>query len=82
LRSSSQHNNFFLWGPTRPDPEIVLAVGMEVEDLTPVFNTVEQVATGPAVIWVMPSEQNIPIVLARDAKIPLEDAWAMGRNFI
>jgi hypothetical protein len=79
--ASSQHNNFFLWGPGNPDATIVIGVGLDVDDLCNVFTDVRPVAslTDPLA---MPYERESPVTICRNPKTPLAQEWVKGKHYI
>jgi len=79
--ATSQHNNFYLWGPGNPEATIVVAVGMSREDLAGVFEDVQTTSalTHPLA---MPFEREHPVAIGRRPKVPLLTAWAAGKRFI
>jgi hypothetical protein len=79
--ATSQHNNFFLWGPGKPEATIVVAVGISPDDLREVFEEVTPVARLTD-RFAMPYEREHPVTICRRPKIPLAEAWARGKHFI
>ena len=79
--ATSQHNNFYLWGPGNSNATIVVAVGMSPKDLEPVFSDVRTTSkmTNP---FAMPYEREYPVTICRDPKISLSEAWVRGKLFI
>lgn len=79
--ATSQHNNFYLWGPGNPNATIVIAVGIAPEDLEQVFEEVRTTTrlTDPRA---MPYEREHPVAICRRPKMPLAEAWAGGKKFI
>jgi dolichyl-phosphate-mannose-protein mannosyltransferase len=79
--ATSQHNNFYLWGPGNPDATIVITVGMSPDDLKRVFSDVRPTSplTNP---FAMPYERVHPVTICRNPKIPLMEAWREGKHFI
>jgi len=79
--ATSQHNNFYLWGPGNPEATIVVAVGMSREDLAEVFEDVQTTSalTHPLA---MPFEREHPVAIGRRPKVSLLTAWAAGKRFI
>ena len=70
----SGHNNYYLWGPQQFSGEVVIAVGMPIEDLKPLFGHIERAATidnGYAI----PEENNLPVYICRHPKMTLQKAW-------
>ena len=76
----SPHNNYYLWGPPEFDPELVIAVGFEPEQLSPYFENVEVVARAPC-RYCMGWRQNTPIALASSPKRSLRSGWSELRHY-
>jgi len=73
-RAISGHNNYFLWGPRDYDGQVVIAVGMPLQDLKPIFGQIEQAATiGDE--YAIPEENNLPVYICRQPKMTLQQAW-------
>ena len=79
--ATSQHNNFYLWGPGNQNATIVIAVGISPKDLEPVFGDVRTTSklTDP---FAMPYEREHPVTICRSPKISLSEAWLRGKQFI
>lgn len=79
--ATSQHNNFYLWGPGNPNATIVIGVGMSPDDLREDFGEVRATSklTHP---FAMPYQRENPVTICRDLKVPLLEAWARGKQFI
>jgi hypothetical protein len=79
--ATSQHNNFYLWGPGNPDATIVIAVGMSPDDLREDFGDVRPTSkiTNP---FAMPFQRDNPVTICRQLRVPLLEAWASGKQFI
>jgi hypothetical protein len=79
--ATSQHNNFYLWGPGNPDATIVIAVGISAEELGQVFDDVRPASklTDP---FAMPYEREHAVMICRYPRIPLMEAWTRGKRFI
>jgi hypothetical protein len=78
-RAISTHNNYYLWGPRRYDGEVVIAVGMSIDDLKPLFNQIDLAATINDE-YAIPEENNLPVYICRRPKMTLQQAWA-GMKF-
>jgi len=76
----SGHNNYYIWGPGNCSGEILISVGVPLERLEAVFNDVEQAAT-VSCEYCMPVENNLPVYVVRDPKIPLEEAWPQFKHY-
>jgi hypothetical protein len=79
--ATSQHNNFYFWGPGNPSATIVVAVGISPEDLRSVFGDIRTTSklTDP---FAMPYEREHAVTICRRPKLPLLEAWARGKHFI
>jgi 4-amino-4-deoxy-L-arabinose transferase-like glycosyltransferase len=80
-RAVSQHNSYFLWGPGTDRADVVITVGMSVEDVQDTFESVT-VAGRFESPYAMPYETRAPILVCRGLKVPLAEAWARGKRFI
>jgi hypothetical protein len=60
----SGHNQYHVWGPGRFTGEVVISIGLPLEDLTKNYQTVQTAAvfTNP---YVMPYENNLPVYVCR-----------------
>ncbi|MBN2387256.1 MAG: glycosyltransferase family 39 protein [Anaerolineales bacterium] len=76
----SGHNNYYLWGPGDCSGEVILTIGIPVEDLTPVFATVEPAGVAEC-DYCMPYEDDLTIYLCRDLAVPLDQAWPMVKHY-
>jgi len=70
----SGQNNYFLWGPQQYTGEVVIAVGMPLEDLQPIFGQIDLAAT-ISNEYAIPEENNLPVYICRKPKITLQQAW-------
>jgi hypothetical protein len=70
----SGHNNYFLWGPQQYTGEVVIAVGMPLEDLKPIFDEIDLAAT-INYEYAIPEENNLPVYICRKPKMSLQQAW-------
>jgi hypothetical protein len=73
-KALSGHQNYFLWGPRDYTGECVITVSEELEDVRKSFDSVEPAAvfTHP---YVLPHENNTPVLVARRPKKPLREIW-------
>jgi hypothetical protein len=76
----SPHNTYYLWGPPASEPEVVIAVGYEPEQLAPYFDRVDVVARAPC-RYCMGWRQDMPIALARLPRRSLRDSWPELRRY-
>ena len=70
----SGHNNYYLWGPRQYTGEVVIAVGMPLEDLNRIFGEVNLAAT-INYEYAIPEENNLPVYICRKPKMTLQQAW-------
>ena len=70
----SGHNSYAVWGPGDCTGEVVISVGVPAETLRPVFAEVEKVDK-ISCRYCMPDEDNLPVYVCRNPKLPLEEAW-------
>ena len=79
-KAISGHQNYFLWGPRDYTGEIMITMSSDLEDLQPLFETVE-----PAGVFrnefVMPYENNSTIYICRRMKVPLKQFWPKVKCF-
>jgi len=80
-KASSGHNNYWLWGPQNPGADMVITVGEKPREVEHTFNQVQLAA-----VVVSPHarsfENNLPICVGRDLKMPLKEAWPRTKGFI
>jgi hypothetical protein len=70
----SGHNNYYLWGPQQYAGEVVIAVGMPLDALKPIFGQIELAAT-INYEYAIPEENNLPVYICRKPKMTLQQAW-------
>jgi hypothetical protein len=73
-KAISGHNNYFLWGLRGCKGRIVITTGTGDQALAPAFDRIERVATVTCV-YCMPYENQLPVWVARDPKVPGELLW-------
>jgi hypothetical protein len=76
----SGHNSYYLWGPGDCGGEVVVAVGVPREPLEGVFGRIERAATVRC-HYCMPDEDDLPVYVCRDPKLPFEEAWPRFKHF-
>jgi len=76
----SGHNNYYLWGPQQYTGEVVIVVGMRMEDLEPLFGQIDQAAT-INYEYAIPEENNLPVYICRKPKMTLQQAWPRLKFF-
>lgn len=72
------HNNYFLWGPGNPSPRVIVAFGIPVRDLDRLFAQVERAAEFRCDFCY---QNGMPIWIARQPRIPLDEAWPSLKHF-
>jgi len=77
----SLHNNHYFWGPPAFEPSVVIHIGGVRESLERFFDDVREAATVES-RYAMPYETNLPIYICRGLKVPLREAWRLGKKFI
>jgi hypothetical protein len=80
-KAISGHNNYWLWGPRGYTGEIVITVGESPEDVREVFDKVEIAATIVSK-YARSFETNIPVLICRRPKAPLQEIWPRTKDFI
>ena len=70
----SGHNSYFLWGPQQYTGDVVIAVGMPLETLKPIFGEIQLAAT-INYEYAIPEENNLPVYVCRKPKMTLQQAW-------
>ncbi len=79
-RAISGHNSYFVWGPGDCTGEVVISVGVPAETLRGVFGDVEQVEMVRC-RYCMPDEDNLPVYVCRDPRMPFEEAWPRFEHY-
>jgi Dolichyl-phosphate-mannose-protein mannosyltransferase len=79
-KAISGHNNYYLWGTRGCTGEVVLSVGIPLEQLETVFGNVEE-ADEVRCEYCMPDENNFPVYVSRDPKRPFEEAWPEFKHY-
>jgi hypothetical protein len=62
-------------------PKVYVIIGQDREDLSAVFDSVQEAARTSAP-YAMPDETGVPIWVCRGLRIPLDEAWRRGRTYI
>ncbi len=76
----SGHNNYYIWGPGGCTGEVVISVGVPLERLETVFGEVEE-ADMVSCEYCMPDENNLPVYVSRDPRMPFEEAWPHFKHY-
>ena len=79
-KAISGHNNYYLWGTGGCSGEAVISVGVPLERLEAAFSDVEHAETVTCE-YCMPVENGLPVYIARDPKIPFEEAWPQFKHY-
>ena len=79
-RAISPHNNYYLWGPGDSSGNVVIAVGMDLGKLQLLFADVQK-ATTILDPYAVPDEDNLPVYVCRNPRVPLSDAWPSLKFF-
>ncbi len=79
-KAISTHNAYWYWGPRDYTGDVMISVGVRPQSLANAFEFGQRVGIveHPYVVWY---ETNQPIILWRDMKIPLADAWPRMKLF-
>ncbi|MGH9868176.1 MAG: ArnT family glycosyltransferase [Candidatus Polarisedimenticolia bacterium] len=78
---SSGHNSYWMWGPTHPDPHVIVVLGGDEEDNRMYFEELTRVDTIECPRC-MPYERDLGVYVGRGPKMPLAEAWPRLKNFI
>lgn len=80
-RAASGHNSYWLWGPPKGDPTVLILVGGGPEDYRDSFERVD-----PAAVfrcrYCMPYEQDLPIYVGRGLRSPIARLWPGAKHYI
>lgn len=79
-RAISGHNTYYLWGPGDCTGEVVISVGYTPAELDAIFDDVTQAATVTCEVC-MPEEANVPILVARGLRQPMDQIWPQAKHF-
>ncbi len=79
-RAISGHNSYYLWGPRGCTGRVVIATGSREGALLRIFEGVERVATITCA-YCMPYENNLPVFVARNARLPMDSLWSTLKHF-
>jgi hypothetical protein len=74
------HNNYWLWGPGETGCNIVIILGGNINLYLDIFERVERAAVFSC-DYCMPYENNLPIYIARDLKIPINQLWPNLKHY-
>ena len=79
-KAISGHNSYHLWGPGGCDGQTVISIGVPEERLETVFGRTERAATFRC-RYCMPDENNLPVYVSRDPKLPFDEAWPRFKHY-
>ena len=79
-KAISGHNSYYLWGPRGCSGETVVSVGVPRERLEEVFGRIEQTDTVRC-RYCMPDEDELPVYVCRNPKLPFEEAWPRFKHY-
>jgi hypothetical protein len=76
----SGHNNYYLWGPVGCTGEVMITVGLSRDDVEQSYASVVRAAT---ITWrnCMPEENDVPVYVARQPKIPIREVWPQTKHY-
>ena len=78
-RAISGHNNYWLWGPNGASREVLFVLGGTAEQHDE-CTSVHEVARSQC-DYCMPYEDDLPVFLCRDLKLPVADLWSAARHY-
>lgn len=79
-KAVSSHNSYWIWGYGKSIGSVVIIIGGIKEDHLKLFENVEQALIHTSE-YSMPYENNIPIFIAKNPKVPLEKLWIDIKHF-
>jgi Dolichyl-phosphate-mannose-protein mannosyltransferase len=79
-KAISGHNSYYLWGPRGCSGETVVSVGVPRGRLEEVFGRIDRADTVRC-RYCMPDEDDLPVYVCRDPKLPFEEAWPRFEHY-
>ncbi|HLJ22820.1 MAG TPA: glycosyltransferase family 39 protein [Candidatus Acidoferrales bacterium] len=76
----SGHNNYYLWGPGNFSGDVVISVGVPLDQLRAMFGEIDVAATINNE-YAIPEENNLPVYICRKPKMTLQQAWPSLKFF-
>lgn len=76
----SGHNNYWLWGPGNWSGEVLIVVNIPQEQVERFYSSVEQVAS-TSCRYCVNYENNAPIIVAKEPKMPLAEMWPYLKHY-
>lgn len=70
----SNHNNYWLWGPGELSAEVVVVLGGHHSDLESLFESVELAGVARC-DGCIPYENDVPIFVGRQLRVPVDELW-------
>jgi len=80
-RASSQHNNYYLWGP-HGDGQVVIRLGGSEQNHRADFEDVELAGHTAPNPHGLPYEDDVPIFVLRRPKVPFDELWRRGKAYL
>ena len=79
-KAMSGHNNYWLWGPGPQSGEVMIVIGGEKTELEQFFGRVDLAGIFQNA-YVMPYENDLPLFVCRDLKMPTGDLWPRLKHY-
>jgi hypothetical protein len=79
-KASSGHNNYYIWRPRGCAGEVIISVGVPLGHLQAVFEDIAQPDT-VSCEYCIPDEDDLPIYVSRNPKLPFEEAWPRFKHY-
>ncbi len=76
----SNHNSYWLWGYGDIKDPVIIIIGGNRDDHLEIFEYAEQILIHKAA-YSMPYENNLPVFIAKNPKLPLEKIWRDIKHF-
>ena len=79
-KAIGSHNNYWLWGPRGYTGALVIILGGNLKDKVDRFESVT-IADTVRTEYAMPYENNLPIYVCRNLKVPLNQIWPQLKHY-
>jgi Dolichyl-phosphate-mannose-protein mannosyltransferase len=76
----SAHNSYYLWGPGSCTGEVMITVGVSSGDIEQGYAGVERAATITC-RYCMPEENDVPVYVATQPKVPVRELWPHTKHY-
>jgi hypothetical protein len=76
----SGHNSYYLWGPDGCTGEVMLTVGVPRDQIEQAYAGVERAATVTC-RYCMPEENDVPVYVATEPKVPIRELWPQTKHY-